>query len=144
MENATTTDTPPTDPQTITGWFAGRLPDGWFTTAPEVTVDDEQILVTGTLPAGRPAPDAGAEAQKGFEAGRISRFREQTRGERIQIARHAEHQFKKAVTWAVKLGGTEQTFTKGGSGRSRRSEGGGEPNVTIRGRRHGVVNPQVF
>ena len=35
----------------ITGWFAGRLPDGWFTGAPSVTTDDKQVLVVGTLDA---------------------------------------------------------------------------------------------
>ena len=31
----------------ITGWFAGRLPEGWFTGAPSVTVDEKQVLVVG-------------------------------------------------------------------------------------------------
>ena len=144
MNYVTSTEIPPSDPQTITGWFAGRLPDGWFTAAPDVTVDAEQILVTGTLPEGQLPTDATPETRNGFEAGRISRYREQTRGERIQIARQAEQEFKKPVTWAVKLGSTHQTFTRGGSGRSGRGEHGGEPSVTIRGKRHGVVNAQVF
>ena len=33
------------------GWFSGRLPDGWFTGAPSVTVDRDEILVVGTLEA---------------------------------------------------------------------------------------------
>ena len=33
----------------IAGWFAGRLPDGWFTGAPSVTIDEGQIVVVGTL-----------------------------------------------------------------------------------------------
>ncbi len=33
----------------IKGWFAGRLPDGWFT-GTEVTLEDDQIVVLGTLP----------------------------------------------------------------------------------------------
>jgi len=144
MESNVTTQTPPSDPQTIAGWFAGRLPDGWFSSAPEVTVDGEHIVVTGTLAETQLPAEGTAEARKGFEAGRIARYREQTRGERVHIARQAEHAFKKPVTWAVRLGSTEQTFTKGGSGWNRKSEGGGEANVTIRGRRHGVVNPQVF
>ena len=31
-------------------WLSGRLPDGWFTAAPEVTVDREEIVIVGTLP----------------------------------------------------------------------------------------------
>jgi len=33
----------------ITGWFAGRLTDVWFTAAPEITIDREEILVVGPL-----------------------------------------------------------------------------------------------
>jgi len=33
----------------IKGWFAGRLPDGWFKGV-EVAVEDDQIVVIGTLP----------------------------------------------------------------------------------------------
>ena len=31
-------------PEELHGWFAGRLPDGWFTEAPEVTTDRDEIL----------------------------------------------------------------------------------------------------
>src|SRR5207244_12675100 len=45
------------------------------------------------------------------EGGRISRFREDTRDERIEIARQAEHRYGRKVAWGAKLGGTEQLFT---------------------------------
>src|SRR4051812_40198559 len=61
-------DLPPADD--ASAWFAGRLPEGWFTGEPEVTVDREEIHVVGQLtpPEGETSP---AAAQ-----GRISRFRE--------------------------------------------------------------------
>src|ERR687893_2981604 len=31
-------------------WLQGRLPDDWFTGAPDVTVDREEILIVGELP----------------------------------------------------------------------------------------------
>ena len=31
-------------------WFTGRLPSDWFVGAPEVSVDREEIIVTGQLP----------------------------------------------------------------------------------------------
>jgi hypothetical protein len=76
-------------------WFAGRLPDGWFEGSPEVSVDRDEIVVVGRL-----AP-----------AGRISRFREQTRDERIAIAREAEHKYQRKVAWGAEAGGTRQLFT---------------------------------
>jgi hypothetical protein len=107
----------------IAGWFAGRLPDGWFTGAPSVTIDEKQILVVGTLTEPTLPEGASAELKAGAEAGRISRFREGTRQQRIWIAREAEHRFELPVTWGATAGGTTQTFTPGGSGRGQRGEG---------------------
>jgi hypothetical protein len=91
-------------------WFAGRLPDGWFTESPVVVVDREEITVVGTLPPldGEFADDA---ARAAAESGRISRYREETREERIEIARQAEHRYQRKVAWGAKLGGTEELFT---------------------------------
>ncbi|MEC3979863.1 hypothetical protein [Amycolatopsis sp. H20-H5] len=99
---------PPADD--AAAWFAGRLPDGWFTGAPEVTVDRDEIVLVGELPAltGEFADDA---ARAAAEDGRISRFREDTRDERIEIARQAEHRYQRKVAWGARLGGTEELFT---------------------------------
>src|SRR4029077_16747978 len=99
----------------IKGWFAGRLPDGWFTGV-EVTVEDDQVVVLGTLPG----LNVGStpEEKEGAAAGRISRFREETRGQRIGIAQEAEERFHKYVTWGGKLGGGTKRFNPGGGGRS--------------------------
>jgi hypothetical protein len=101
-------DLPPADD--AKAWFVGRLPDGWFTGDVEVTVDREEIHVTGELPALREefADDAERAAA---EAGRISRFREDSRDERIEIARQAEHRYGRKVAWGARLGGTEEMFT---------------------------------
>jgi hypothetical protein len=93
------------------GWFAGRLPDGWFEGPPEVTVDREEILIVGSLPdvdAGKGATEAQvAEAR----AGRIKQFREDTREQRMRIAREAEHRFRRKVSWGTACGGERQLFT---------------------------------
>ena len=109
---------------TIKGWFAGRLPDGWFTGV-EVTIEDDQIVVLGTLPE----LNVGStpEEKEGAAAGRIARFREETRGDRIGIAQEAEERFKKFVTWGAKLGSITKRFNPGGGGRS----GGGNRGVMI-------------
>ena len=66
-------------------WFSGRLPEGWFVGSPTVTADREEIIVLGELVAleGDLEDDA---ARSAAEAGRIARFREDTREERIEIA----------------------------------------------------------
>jgi hypothetical protein len=90
------------------------LPDGWFEGSPTVTVDREEILLVGTLPALTEEfgdDDAGRADRAAAEAGRIARFREQTRAERIEIARQAEHRYRRKVAWGARLGGTEELFT---------------------------------
>jgi hypothetical protein len=95
----------------LEGWLAGRLPDGWFTGAPTVTVDREEILVVGELPA--PTLDEGADeaARAAAAHGRIERFREDTRDERIEIARQAEHRYGRKVAWGARIGDVEELFT---------------------------------
>ena len=105
----------------LKGWFAGRLPDGWFSGV-EVAVEDDQIVVIGALPEGSLPATSSAEEKEGAAAGRIARFREETRGERIGIAREAEERFHKYVTWGAKLGGVTKRFNPGGGG--SRSGGG--------------------
>src|SRR4051812_5846657 len=95
----------------LAGWLAGRLPDAWFTGAPSVTVDREEILVVGELAA--PALDEGADdaARAAAAAGRIERFREETRGERMEVARQAEHRYGRKVAWGARIGETTEWFT---------------------------------
>ncbi len=100
-------DLPPADD--AAGWFAGRLPDSWFTGAPEVTVDRDEILVVGTLAA--PEVEGDAAAATAAEAGRISRFREDTRDERIAMAREAEHRYGRKVAWGAACGDSRALFT---------------------------------
>ncbi len=104
-------DLPPADD--APAWLIGRLPGDWFVGEPNVTVDREEIVVTGELPAveksaetsGEPAGDAAA-AQ-----GRIQRFREQTRDERMQIADEAEARYGRKLAWGASIGDTRLLFT---------------------------------
>jgi hypothetical protein len=98
--------------ETLRAWFTGRLPDGWFTGPPAVTVDREEITVVGTLPAPDVAGGAAGDAAAAAAAeGRSRRFREETRDHRIEIAREAEHKFGRKVSWGVEVGGSRVMFT---------------------------------
>ncbi len=96
----------------ITGWLQGRLPDAWFTGPTEVTIDREEILVLGNLaaPDGIEGEPDGPEMTEAAH-GRISRFREDTRHERIAIAREAEHRFGRKIAWGAECGPVRQVFT---------------------------------
>jgi hypothetical protein len=95
----------------LRGWFTGRLPADWFTSAPDITLDREEITVLGTLPP--PSTRSGASEAEQAEAadGRIRRFREDTRDQRIEIAREAEHRFGRKVSWGVSCGERTVMFT---------------------------------
>jgi len=95
----------------IKAWFAGRLPDDWFTAPAEVSVDREEILVKGRLAEPEVADDADDAARAAAASGRISRWREQTREERIGIAQAAEHRFGRKVGWGANCGSTSTLFT---------------------------------
>ena len=95
----------------LRSWFAGRLPDDWFTGPPDVVVDREEITIVGTLAV--PAAEEGAtDAEREAAAdGRIHRFREDTRERRIGVAREAERRFERKVSWGVRCGDRKVMFT---------------------------------
>jgi hypothetical protein len=61
---------------------------------------------TGASAAGDSDAERAAAAQD-----RIRRFREETRGRRIEIAREAEHHFRRKVSWGVVCSPVTEMFT---------------------------------
>ncbi len=104
-------DLPPADD--APAWLIGRLPEDWFTGAPSVTVDREEIVVIGELAA--PENPEGADDADGAKAaaaqGRIGRFREQTREARMQIADEAQARYGRKLAWGAAIGDTRVLFT---------------------------------
>ena len=98
-------------PDEIKGWFAGRIPQGWFTGAREVTLDREEILIVGDLPDADLAKDASAEAPAAARAGRDKQFREDTRDARVRIAQEAERRFDRKVSWGARIADAAEMFT---------------------------------
>jgi len=95
---------------TLRGWFAGRLPDGWFTGPPAVSYDRDEILVVGTL-AEPDTGDADADTARAARSARIQGFREDTRAARMRIADEAEVRFGRKVAWGARCGDDEELFT---------------------------------
>jgi len=85
-------------------WFAGRLPDAWFDGDPTVVVDREEITVIGKLADAKEESEAHA-------SGRVSRFREETRSERMNIADEAQDRYGRKVSWGVEVGDERILFT---------------------------------
>lgn len=88
----------------VRDWLDGRLPADWFTDL-EVVVDREEITIHGTIPT----PEADTPEGR---AGRITRFREDTRAARIEIARDLEARTGRKVAWGVTCGETSTVFTR--------------------------------
>jgi hypothetical protein len=95
----------------LRGWFTGRMPGDWFTSAPEIRIDREEITVTGNLTDPETAAGATDAERSAAADGRTRRFREDTRQQRIEIAREAEHKFGRKVSWGVACGGKTVMFT---------------------------------
>jgi hypothetical protein len=74
-------------------------------------VDREEITVVGPLDDLGLAADAAPAEQAAAVDGRARRFREETRDNRIEIAREAEVKFSRKVSWGVICGGQKVMFT---------------------------------
>jgi len=95
----------------IVGWVSGALPPDLFSSAPEIDVDRDEILVVGDV--GGPEVPEGLDAE-GIAAGersRIARFREETRDQRIAVARRAEARYGRPISWGATAGATTERFT---------------------------------
>jgi hypothetical protein len=95
----------------IAEWFAGKVPAGWFAGSPEVANDGDEVLVLGTLPDVDLAAGTSEESRSAARAARIDRFREETRDDRVRIAREAERQFRRKVAWGARCGDQTKIFT---------------------------------
>jgi len=88
-------------PDELQTWFASRVPKDWFAGPPEIMSDGEEILAGGTSTAARAAA----------QDARIDRFREETRDDRVRIAREAERHFRRKVGWGARCGDQMKLFT---------------------------------
>jgi hypothetical protein len=98
---------PPVERAEVAGWFAGRLPDDWFTAPVELIIDRDEITVVGTLAE----PSTGDGDPAAARAGRIARFREETRQQRMAIADAAQERYGRSVAWGAACGDEREIFT---------------------------------
>ena len=95
----------------LRGWFAGRIPDEWFSGPLDVTLDREEILVVGEIPDVKVAKGAGEVEATAARVSRVDAFREETRGQRMDIAEDAQRRFRRNVSWGAKIGDETHLFT---------------------------------
>jgi post-segregation antitoxin (ccd killing protein) len=97
----------------VAGWFAGRLPADWQAVAPaDITIDREEVTVRLSIPDVDLGADASEAVRAEARAGRAKAFREETRGQRMEIAREAEHRYEAKVSWGVTLGEGEEAYAE--------------------------------
>jgi hypothetical protein len=95
----------------IGAWFAGKLPTAWSAGPSEVNSDGDEILVLVALPDVELAGGTSEDGRAAARAARIDRFREETRDERVRIAREAERHFRRKVAWGARCGDQVKVFT---------------------------------
>lgn len=99
--------TPVTQEQ-LSAWFAGNLPDDWFTEPATIVFDRDEIIVTGQVPM--PKVDDGIDTALASQE-RMNSFRDTTRESRIAIAARAEATFERKVSWSVTCGDQAMDYT---------------------------------
>jgi hypothetical protein len=95
----------------ISGWIFGRLPENWFEGTPTISVDHDEILIIGRLPLSDLGDVVDPPTKAAAEAGRIKRFREETREERMTIAREGQRLFGSVISWGAEIGDAKEIFT---------------------------------
>src|SRR4051812_4310293 len=110
MRNRQTANEPPAADDAA-AWIAGAVPDGWFTEAPETVTDRDEIIIWGRLPQPELSESFTDADRAAAYAGRINQFREDTRDDRIRIARQVEHRYQRKVAWGLRCGDAEELFT---------------------------------
>ena len=88
-----------TEHQKLVELVSPMIPGGWFVGPPDLTVDDDEILIVGTLADGGPGD------------GDPSAFREATRAARMEIADRVQPATGRSVAWGVTSGDTTTVFT---------------------------------
>ncbi|MFN8034341.1 MAG: hypothetical protein U0V73_00175 [Acidimicrobiia bacterium] len=97
--------------EAVAGWFAGQVPEGWFTGPPEVSADRDEILVVGALAEPELASGADDTTRQAARTARIQAFREDTRAQRMKVADRAEREFGRKVAWGATCGDVRAVFT---------------------------------
>jgi hypothetical protein len=97
--------------QEVSAWFETRVPKEWFVGPLDVSADGDEILVVGDLPDVELAEGTASDARAAARAARIDRFREETRDDRVRIAREAERSFRRRVGWGARCGDEIKLFT---------------------------------
>jgi hypothetical protein len=92
----------------VRGWFTGRLPEEWRGDGWTITVDREEITIVLVVADVTGSSDAETDEAR---AGRAKAFREETRSQRMKIAREAQHRYDRKVSWGVKVGSREELWT---------------------------------
>jgi hypothetical protein len=92
--------------QEIREYFEGQIPKDWFTEL-ELAVARDEIQVIGRLPDIE-TPAGGSP--RVATANRIAEWREETREQRMAIARDAEVGFGRNVSWGARCGDEGRLF----------------------------------
>ena len=85
--------------QKLSELVSPMIPGGWFVGPPDLTVDDDELLVVGTLTADGPGE------------GDPAAFREATRAARMEIADRVQPSTGRSLAWGVRTGDRTTVFT---------------------------------
>ena len=95
----------------LRGWFTGQAAGRWFTAAPGSRRTARRSPSSARCPTRRSPRTRPTPSVPQPPKGRIRRFREETRARRVEIAREAEHRFRRKVSWGATCADRTEMFT---------------------------------
>jgi hypothetical protein len=93
-------------------WFIERVPRDWYLGEIDVSVDREEILVSGEVAAPELPKKAAAGIRASASTAQLDRFRDATREARNALTREAEPLFNRKLSWGAVCGDEHKLFTQ--------------------------------
>ncbi|TDT32944.1 hypothetical protein ACF3NT_02545 [Naumannella halotolerans] len=97
--------------ENVASWCAQRLPEEWQLSPAEIAVDRDEITIWLSISDLDSGADLDADEAMEAREIRTAAFRDETRGQRIEIAQETERHFGVPVSWGLQMGDHRELWT---------------------------------
>ena len=97
--------------ENVASWCAERLPEEWQLSPAEIAVDRDEITIWLSISDLDSGTDLDADQAMEAREIRTAAFRDETRGQRIEIAQETERHFGVPVSWGLQMGDHRELWT---------------------------------
>lgn len=97
--------------ENVASWCAQRLGEEWQLSPAEIAVDRDEITIWLSISDLDSGADLDADEAMEAREIRTAAFRDETRGQRIEIAQETERHFGVPVSWGLQMGDHRELWT---------------------------------